>query len=423
MKRNLLGHAFRPPRMPGIWMAIALAALLLAVLYAPVSATVMWTEDFENAAASSNWTVTNGTWAVEATPANPKGLSFKIPSTPATLAFRSINPSGSQYVKLTFEFYLTSTAYQRIWCGTSTGTGGMWYSSLARFGDNNVGGQLHFQYWTTALQTVNAVTTGLTTGWHTAAVVINPSAQKVGWSYEGGAFHYYTNPNATMPNQVFVGYSYTANQVAYYDNIKAEKFATPGKVASPSPANDGVDVPATGTVLSWTAGASATKYDVYFGTSSNPPKVSTGQAGLTYDPGTLAPDTKYYWRVDSCNDDIWVTQGDTWTFTTVGSNVALLLVPTPTEGGTCTGQGSYPAGTQVPISATANPGYVFMCWANDSAGTDVVSTLRSTNYTMPGTAKTLYAVFEARPTLDYIIESRDPGQHRDWYSDNFGYRR
>jgi hypothetical protein len=39
-------------------------------------------------------------------------------------------------------------------------------------------------------------------------------------------------------------------------------------------------------------------YDVYFGTSSNPPFVGN-EPRIIYDPGVLQPDTTYYWRVDA----------------------------------------------------------------------------------------------------------------------------
>jgi hypothetical protein len=66
--------------------------------------------------------------------------------------------------------------------------------------------------------------------------------------------------------------------------------------------------------LSWTAGADATSYDVYFGTSS-PPEFQGNQTGTTFDPGTLAYGTKHYWRIDSVN--IWgKTIGEEWIFTT-----------------------------------------------------------------------------------------------------------
>lgn len=53
------------------------------------------------------------------------------------------------------------------------------------------------------------------------------------------------------------------------------------------------------TALSWTAGTgNPTSYDVYFGTSSNPPLVSTSQVSTTYTPtSTLGFNTVYYYKV------------------------------------------------------------------------------------------------------------------------------
>lgn len=52
------------------------------------------------------------------------------------------------------------------------------------------------------------------------------------------------------------------------------------------------------TTLSWAAGTgNPTSYDVYFGTSPNPPLVSTAQAGTTYNPGTLQRNTTYYYQI------------------------------------------------------------------------------------------------------------------------------
>jgi arylsulfatase A-like enzyme len=63
--------------------------------------------------------------------------------------------------------------------------------------------------------------------------------------------------------------------------------------------------------LSWTGGAGALSYNVYFGTSES--EVSSGAAlqvnksGMTFNAPALAPDTAYYWRVDE------VTAGGTST--------------------------------------------------------------------------------------------------------------
>ncbi len=66
--------------------------------------------------------------------------------------------------------------------------------------------------------------------------------------------------------------------------------------------------------LSWAAGEGATSYDVYFGTSSPPPFIGN-QTTTTFDPGTMAYSTKYYWRIDSVNG--WgTTAGEEWMFST-----------------------------------------------------------------------------------------------------------
>jgi O-glycosyl hydrolase len=70
-------------------------------------------------------------------------------------------------------------------------------------------------------------------------------------------------------------------------------------------------------VLSWTSGAEATSHDVYFGTSSTPPFI-VNQTATTFDPGTLAFSTKYYWRIDEVGP-YGTIKGTVWSFTTLMS--------------------------------------------------------------------------------------------------------
>jgi hypothetical protein len=94
-------------------------------------------------------------------------------------------------------------------------------------------------------------------------------------------------------------------------------FTTGSNIATnPNPANGAVSVSVTGT-LSWTAGVTAASHDVYFGTS-NPPASIGNQGGTTYNPGTLAISTTYYWRIDEVKDSNVYT-GTVWNFTTEGS--------------------------------------------------------------------------------------------------------
>ena len=69
--------------------------------------------------------------------------------------------------------------------------------------------------------------------------------------------------------------------------------------------------------LIWSAGTGAESHDVYFGTSS-PPPFKRNQTATIFDPGTMTPDTTYYWRIDEVNP--WgKTAGTTWSFNTIMS--------------------------------------------------------------------------------------------------------
>ncbi|HEY2961895.1 MAG TPA: phospholipase D-like domain-containing protein [Pyrinomonadaceae bacterium] len=108
-----------------------------------------------------------------------------------------------------------------------------------------------------------------------------------------------------------------------------------------SPVNSSTGQPTTVT-LQWEGGPWAHKYDIYFGTSSNPPlhvaNVSTSQSGAqagdallttgSVDDGvmesyklqiSLQPGTTYYWRVVSKTMANQTASGPTWSFTTGGT--------------------------------------------------------------------------------------------------------
>ncbi|MBN2314312.1 MAG: hypothetical protein JXM79_10305 [Sedimentisphaerales bacterium] len=95
------------------------------------------------------------------------------------------------------------------------------------------------------------------------------------------------------------------------------------------PLNGAVDVTQT-PILEWKPGLQAASHELYFGTDEeavrNATKASPEYKGAkalgdeSYDPGTLAWETTYYWRVDEINDlhpdSPWV--GKVWSFTTAG---------------------------------------------------------------------------------------------------------
>ena len=87
----------------------------------------------------------------------------------------------------------------------------------------------------------------------------------------------------------------------------------PGKATDPNPADSatGVDINAD---LSWTAGSQTDSHNVYFGTTS-PGTFQVNQEDTTWDPGTMAENTPYYWRIDEVGGG-GTTTGDVWSFTT-----------------------------------------------------------------------------------------------------------
>jgi hypothetical protein len=101
-------------------------------------------------------------------------------------------------------------------------------------------------------------------------------------------------------------------------------FTTPGAVGNPQPANGAADVQMIET-LSWTAADNAASHELYFGTdaeavrnaeTSSPEYVGPRALGSeSYDPGGLAWDSSYAWRVDEVYPSGTV-KGLVWTFAT-----------------------------------------------------------------------------------------------------------
>ncbi|HCO94318.1 MAG TPA: hypothetical protein DIU00_10255, partial [Phycisphaerales bacterium] len=121
-------------------------------------------------------------------------------------------------------------------------------------------------------------------------------------------------------------------RVDEFDGIETYKgevwsFTTLGAVSGPNPADGAVDIKPS-VVLSWDAAVLAASHEVYFGTDAEVVKNATKaspeyKAAKTlddesYDPGQLALETAYYWRIDEINntnpDSPW--KGNVWSFTT-----------------------------------------------------------------------------------------------------------
>lgn len=88
----------------------------------------------------------------------------------------------------------------------------------------------------------------------------------------------------------------------------------PSQATSPSP-SDGQNRVRQPVTLSWTAGTGAISHNVYFGSSPGSLTLMGNQTATTYDPGSLAARTTYYWRIDEVNAT-GTTTGVQWSFKT-----------------------------------------------------------------------------------------------------------
>lgn len=99
----------------------------------------------------------------------------------------------------------------------------------------------------------------------------------------------------------------------------------PNTLGNPEPVNNAAGVPIN-TDLSWTGGdpdaGDTVAYGVYFGSSPSPPYEGTtgpylaSQSHLTYDIGSLAHDTTYYWNIIAIDNHVVSAIGSVWDFTT-----------------------------------------------------------------------------------------------------------
>jgi len=149
---------------------------------------------------------------------------------------------------------------------------------------------------------------------------VRMDADESGWVYDT---IFSSNPTLRVRIYIQLGGSFPDRYwVAGFDNVMVVEGGgnnPPNTPSNPNPVNHatGVDINAD---LSWTGGdpdsGDTVTYDVYFGTSSNPPIVSTGQSGTSYDPGAMSYNTKYYWKIVAKDNHGATATGSIWDFTT-----------------------------------------------------------------------------------------------------------
>lgn len=110
-------------------------------------------------------------------------------------------------------------------------------------------------------------------------------------------------------------------------------FGLPDVASSvPAPA-DGAGLVSRATDLTWFPGAGASAHAIYLDTQPNlgPADFQVQQTATTYDPGSLASETTYYWRINTITPDGTIA-GIEWSFKTVGDPLDDLVLALDFEG-------------------------------------------------------------------------------------------
>ena len=167
---------------------------------------------------------------------------------------------------------------------------------------------------------------------------IDADVASLEWTAGYGAVSHkvYLSTDATIDDADLIGETGLMLQVAVLDpgvtyhwrvdEVAADASVLEGPVWSfstlpleahfPSPADGATN--AISLVLSWTPGKNAIMHNVHYG--KDPAMLLPVQMmsmNTSYDPGALAPDTTYYWRVDEFTPAGTVT-GPVWSFSTIG---------------------------------------------------------------------------------------------------------
>ncbi len=243
-----------------------------------------------------------------------------------------------------------------------------------------------------------------------------PLSDSKGWTAAGG----------TQPGTWFYMADRTLSSLSHVslsgetwldDLVLTESVLPPAQASAPSPGEGatGVSIDAD---VSWTAGSGATARNVYGGTNvllTASDLLTNGIAATTYDPGTLAYNTTYYWRIDELNAG-GITEGAVWSFTTAPQMFALTL-SAGSGGNVSPESGSYASGQTVGVTALPSTYYHFTQWSGDTGAiTDGTADDAAVTVTM-NSAVSLSAAFAADETLDGTPHEWMADAHPDWTND------
>jgi hypothetical protein len=282
--------------------------------------------DFNNRATTNNWpgstaggantaTCNTGTGAGEL-PTNGLTYTWTPPVIPLNFAITSINYGTSPWC----------TGDTRSVTATIQNTGSTtWYAS----GTTNCTGNR---------QVAVSYKWNGDAGWDTYSNNRNPLPSNVAPGASVSVTFNIQSPNGNPLGSNNFSINLIQQECAWFTSTYTSPAITivtvPTIATTPSPANSatGVCYSGTGAItsVSWAAVSSATSYDVYFGAGSLPGTVTANVAINSYNCGTLAANTTYYWKVVAKNSCGSATGSSTWTFTT--GTTPCYCTPTYTSG-------------------------------------------------------------------------------------------
>jgi hypothetical protein len=166
-------------------------------------------------------------------------------------------------------------------------------------------------------------TAGLTAALHDVYFGTNPTPGPAEFKDRVQSLAYYHAPGLTSGTTYYWRVDEVEVDGTTIYTGKVWSFTVPVMIAhDPSPA-DGIAFVYPDADLSWGVGLTAIFHDVYLGTSQSDVSNGTGgtfktrQVNTIHDPGTLAPDTTYYWRIDEVEaDNITKYTGEVWSYRT-----------------------------------------------------------------------------------------------------------
>jgi outer membrane protein assembly factor BamB len=114
--------------------------------------------------------------------------------------------------------------------------------------------------------------------------------------------------------------TFGSDGVAYaFKSLVPQPNSAPYAPSNPEP-EDGSTAILVNSELSWVGGdpdGDATEFDIYLGTASPPPLISSQQSSASYNPvGDLSYGTEFFWQIVSWDEHGVSTPGPEWSFTT-----------------------------------------------------------------------------------------------------------